>query len=99
MVKLRGTIFERDNGKFTVLAEPTWDPRQNKYRRPSLGTFETRKRAEKELFDYNHDHADGVFSLPEVEQRQVFDRSSICGGDCPRRWYGADERDDLPGCG
>ena len=54
-----------------MLAESTWDARQNRYRRPSLGTFKTRKRAEKELFDYNNDHADGVFSLSDVEQRQV----------------------------
>ena len=47
MARLRGTILERDNGTFTVLAEPTWDPKKGRYRRPSLGTFKTRKEAER----------------------------------------------------
>jgi hypothetical protein len=29
MVKLKRTIFERDNGTLTVLAEPIWDRDQN----------------------------------------------------------------------
>jgi integrase len=71
MVKLRGTVFERDNGTFTVLAEPTWDRERDRYRRPSLGTFKTREEAERARLSYNVNEADGVFSLPEVEQRKV----------------------------
>ncbi len=71
MAEIRGTIFERANGTFTVLAEPTWDRKRNRYRRPSLGTFKTRQEAERARLDYNVNQADGVFSLPEVEQRQV----------------------------
>jgi len=71
MAQLRGTIFERGNGTFTVLAEPTWDRDRDRYRRPSLGTFKTREEAERARLDYNVNEADGVFSLPEVEQRQV----------------------------
>jgi integrase len=71
MAEIRGTIFERGNGTFTVLAEPTWDPKRNRYRRPSLGTFKTRQEADRTRLDYNLNEADGVFSLSEVEQRQV----------------------------
>ena len=71
MAEIRGTIFERPNGTFTVLAEPTWDPKKNRYRRPSLGTYKTREEAERIRLDYNIAEADGVFSLSEVEQRQV----------------------------
>ena len=71
MAEIRGTIFERANDTFTVLAEPTWDPKKNRYRRPSLGTYKTREEAERTRLDYNIAEADGVFSLSEVEQRQV----------------------------
>ena len=71
MAEVRGTIFERANGTFTVLAEPTWDPKKNRYRRPSLGTLKTREEAERTRLNYNIAEADGVFSLSEVEQRQV----------------------------
>ncbi|MCJ7781174.1 MAG: N-terminal phage integrase SAM-like domain-containing protein, partial [Acidimicrobiia bacterium] len=71
MAEIRGTIFERRNGTFTVLAEPTWDRRRNRYRRPSLGTYKTRQEADRTRLDYNVNEADGVFSLSEVEQRQV----------------------------
>jgi integrase len=71
MAEIRGTIFERANGTFTVLAEPTWDPKKNRYRRPSLGTFKTREKADRTRLDYNIAEADGVFSPTEVEQRQV----------------------------
>jgi integrase len=71
MAEIRGTIFERANGTFAVLAEPTWAPKQNRYRRPSLGTFKTRDEAVRARLDYSVNQADGVFSLPEVEQRKV----------------------------
>jgi integrase len=71
MAGIRGTVFERANGTFTVLAEPTWDPKRNRYRRPSLGTYKTRQEAERTRLDYSANEADGVFSLPEVEQRQI----------------------------
>jgi hypothetical protein len=71
MAEIRGTIFERDYGRFTVLAAPTWDPKQDRYRRPSLGTFKTRDEAVRAALDYNVNQADGVFSLSEVEQRKV----------------------------
>ena len=71
MAEIRGTIFERPNGTFTVLAEPTWDPKKNRYRRPSLGTFKTRDEAIRVRHRYNVAEADGVFSLSEVEQRKI----------------------------
>jgi integrase len=71
MATVRGTVFERGNGTFTVLAEPTWDPKRNRYRRPSLGTYKTREEADRARLDYNVAEADGVFLLSEVEQRQV----------------------------
>jgi hypothetical protein len=55
MTTLRGTIFKRGNGTYTVLAEPTWDATQSRYRRPSLGTFKTREEALRARLDYNVD--------------------------------------------
>ena len=71
MVKLKGTIFKRGNGTYTALAEPTWDAKQSRYRRPSLGTYRTREEAVRARLDYNVAAEDGVFSLPGVQQRQI----------------------------
>ena len=45
MAEIRGTIFERKNGTFTVLTEPMWDSTKDRYRRRSLGTYRTRATA------------------------------------------------------
>jgi integrase len=71
MAEIRGTIFERKNGTFTVLTEPTWDSKKGGYRRRSLGTYKTRDEAVDTRLKYNVEKADGVFSLPDVEQRKV----------------------------
>jgi integrase len=71
MAEVRGTVFERKNGTFTVLTEPTWDPKRGRYRRRSLGTWQTRDEAIQARWDYNVKNANGVFSLSDVEQRKV----------------------------
>jgi len=71
MAEIRGTMFERKNGTFTVLTEPTWDSKKGRYRRRSLGTFGTRDEAIRARLDYNVQSANGVFSLTDVEQRKV----------------------------
>jgi integrase len=71
VANVKGTVFERPNGTFTVQAESTWDPKQNRWRRPSLGTFKTREEAHNARIRYNVNQADGVFSLSEVDLRRV----------------------------
>ena len=71
MVEIRGTVFERPNSTFTALTEPIWDPKRGMYRRLSLGTFKTKQEAGDARLRYHLHQADGVFSLPEVQQRQV----------------------------
>ena len=71
MAEVRGTVFKRPNGTFTALTEPIWDPKRGRYRRSSLGTFKTEQEAEEARLRYSVHQVDGVFSLPEVQQRQV----------------------------
>ena len=71
MAEIRGTVFARSNGTYTLLAEPTWDPKKNRFRRPSLGTFKTRQEARDARLRYNVNQADGVFSLSEIDLRRV----------------------------
>jgi integrase len=71
MATIRGTVFKRSNGTYTVQAQPTWDPRANRWRRPSLGTFKTREEAQDARLRYNVNQADGVFSLSEIDLRKV----------------------------
>jgi integrase len=71
MGEVRGTIFARPNGTYTVLAEPTWDTKQNRFRRPSLGTFKTEQEAQAARLRYCVAQSDGVFSMSEVEFRRV----------------------------
>ena len=71
MATLRGAIFKRGNGTYTALAEPTWDAKQSRYRRPSLGTFKTHEEAVRARLDHNIAAEDGAFSLPGAEQRQI----------------------------
>ncbi len=71
MGEIRGTVFARPNGTFTVQAEPTWDPKQTKFRRTSLGTFKTRTEAEAVRLRYSVSQADGVFLLSEIDLRRV----------------------------
>jgi integrase len=71
MAKVRGTVFRRPNGTFTALTDPVWDPKANKNRRPSLGTYETEEEANRALIDYNSGGSSGVFALTEIQQRAV----------------------------
>jgi hypothetical protein len=71
VARIKGTIFVRSNGTFTVQATPTWDRKRNRFRRPSLGTFKTREEAQNVLLRYNVNQADGVFSLSEIDLRRV----------------------------
>ncbi len=54
MATVRGTVLERGNGTFTVLAEPTWDPKRNRYQRPSLGTYKTQEEADRARLGPRH---------------------------------------------
>jgi integrase len=71
VAKIKGTVFERPNGTYTAQAAPTWDAKVNRFRRPSLGTYDTPEEAEDARLRYNVNQADGVFSLSEVDLRKV----------------------------
>jgi integrase len=91
MAKLRGTVFERANGTYTAQTEPIWDPKANRTKRPSLGTYATRQEAEQALIDHNSGGAGGVFALSAIEQRQARLDDYLA------EWLGLVERERLVG--
>ena len=45
IVRLRGTILSRPNGKYTVVSPPVWNDIEGRETRASLGTFTTEAEA------------------------------------------------------
>ncbi len=51
---LKGSVFRRKNGTFTVLSAPEYDPKKGRPARRSLGTFATEELARQRQVEYTN---------------------------------------------
>lgn len=71
MRQLKGTVWPRPNGTWTVQGEKEWDPKTNRFVRPSLGTFTTKVEAEVAQVAYTDQVNRDAFALDEAELRKM----------------------------
>ena len=68
---LSGTVWQRPNGSWTLQGVWTWDPKKERDRRPTIGTFETEAEALAAQVEYTAQLNAEKFLLADLDLRRM----------------------------